>query len=894
MKEFDILSFDGGGSKGVMEMVLLQDVMNTVTLLTQNPDKLFKMISQKDDLFTTATERCELADELKYVQNPIHPTEVFDMMVGTSTGGLISFALVGGKKNGDGQRVPMSIQEVIEMYKLATPRIFQVSGCWAKFMNWLTNKVAGMPIFPYTQDGISGLLDEYYGNTTLKDFESKCIAAAVARRFDVNEKEGYDTLELFDTRSTVSHKVTEVLKASADAPMFFITPTYVGDVPYVDGGVGGNCPLAQAIPRMRELTKFGRLNSVLSIAPPRLCLGKIPERGQRLYWMQYFPCQMSDGYAVFMDTKKHYTEATFQRLYPKSIESEAFLMDELDVDAMIDCVETEKRMDPLYFQGILTSAIVIAARIMPQDKQLEFFQVCEVVIEWSMKKQNHETGIYIAKALNKLIKDGFLSTKASYYLGYYYFELEMFEQAKEELEKNKEDFTLSLENNVEMMNLRHKVLITLGRTHHQLSNFDIAEDYLKQALNISESDANIFIYLSKAQLELNLFNQALENASIALSKLKNDQNAWLNKAYCLLIMERFKEAIDILQIIQCTDELIKARKFGYMGYCYFNLGDFKQSLKYHEQSLQLWKSIPEDKYDPNIIESYLYAGLAYLATANYYKALKNIETGLKFATEMFAPLTSHPLIARCRCKIGYLLLEVGDYDDSLKALKKALKMQEDVYEECGKQHPTMTRTYLGLANTLLQMSRLDQALDNVQNGIAMVQKLLPGCLTHCELLISKTQILIKMDEGSKARSELDEAKTLLDQILEPGSTLPIQGIIARMESKLLIQDELLDDALIKAQASLDILNKSYGDFSHPQQALTYELLGNLMALKNDKVPAKLNFEKALELLEAIFGEHEKHPLIDRIQIQLENLNYPHKIMNYLNYLYFEDKSTKGQ
>ena len=61
MREFDILSFDGGGSKGVMEMVLLQDVMNTVTLLTQNPDKLFKMIGQKDDLFTTATERCELA-----------------------------------------------------------------------------------------------------------------------------------------------------------------------------------------------------------------------------------------------------------------------------------------------------------------------------------------------------------------------------------------------------------------------------------------------------------------------------------------------------------------------------------------------------------------------------------------------------------------------------------------------------------------------------------------------------------------------------------------------------------------------------------------------------------------------------------------------------------------
>ena len=263
-------------------------------------------------------------------------------------------------------------------------------------------------------------------------------------------------------------------------------------------------------------------------------------------------------------------------------------------------------------------------------------------------------------------------------------------------------------------------------------------------------------------------------------------------------------------------------------------------------------------------------GLAYLATANYYKALKNIETGLKFATEMFAPLTSHPLIARCRSKIGYLLLEVGEYDGSLKALKKALSMQEDVYEECAKQHPTMTRTYLGLANTLFQMSRLDQALDNVQNGIAMVEKLLPGCLTHCELLVCKTQILIKMD-GSKAKVEVDKAKIILDQMLEQGFILPIQGIIARMECELLIQDGLLDDALIKAQDSLDILNKSYGEFSHPQQAIAYELLGNLMAWKDDKVAAKLNFEKALQLLEAIFGEHQKHPLIDKIQVELQNL-----------------------
>ena len=52
------------------------------------------------------------------------------------------------------------------------------------------------------------------------------------------------------------------------------TPSRIGDHLYIDGGVGGNCPLAQAIPRMRELSKGGHPHSVLSISPPQFNCGK--------------------------------------------------------------------------------------------------------------------------------------------------------------------------------------------------------------------------------------------------------------------------------------------------------------------------------------------------------------------------------------------------------------------------------------------------------------------------------------------------------------------------------------------------------------------------------------------------------------------------------------------
>ena len=99
MKSFDILSLDGGGSRGVMELVILRDVMKTVTLLKDDPSLFIPYLNNEDgtnDFFDNSTDRLNFANLLESVKSPIHPTEVFDMIVGTSTGAQIAFGLVGG------------------------------------------------------------------------------------------------------------------------------------------------------------------------------------------------------------------------------------------------------------------------------------------------------------------------------------------------------------------------------------------------------------------------------------------------------------------------------------------------------------------------------------------------------------------------------------------------------------------------------------------------------------------------------------------------------------------------------------------------------------------------------------------------------------------------------
>ena len=72
-KEVNVLSFDGGGATGVMEMIILDDIMNTTTLLTTQPKSIQSLLTSKS-FFQTVEERQSFSNLLSNVQAPIHPT----------------------------------------------------------------------------------------------------------------------------------------------------------------------------------------------------------------------------------------------------------------------------------------------------------------------------------------------------------------------------------------------------------------------------------------------------------------------------------------------------------------------------------------------------------------------------------------------------------------------------------------------------------------------------------------------------------------------------------------------------------------------------------------------------------------------------------------------------
>lgn len=80
----DILSFDGDGRSGVMEAAIL---MGLAIMLWHNPTSLQYLIKNE-----YALKDCNIVGrllrQLENIGDPIHPTAIYDMIVGTNTRGF--------------------------------------------------------------------------------------------------------------------------------------------------------------------------------------------------------------------------------------------------------------------------------------------------------------------------------------------------------------------------------------------------------------------------------------------------------------------------------------------------------------------------------------------------------------------------------------------------------------------------------------------------------------------------------------------------------------------------------------------------------------------------------------------------------------------------------------
>jgi len=218
-KDRYILCLDGGGMRGIIPVVILK--------------KFYSMLSGKEE-------------KTNY---PI--TSYFDLIAGTSTGGLIATALTCGtgmKQSQTGHGYQTDLQGLIDIYKADGKTIFPQE-LFTNILNPISDKYPVQPI--------ENLLKSWYEDTLF------CKAKIPTLVMSYNASLGLP----FEMTSTENKELLawEVARSTSAAPTYF-SPYKIGKNLLIDGGVIANNPSLYAYKYAKRLYPDCKNFHILSLS----------------------------------------------------------------------------------------------------------------------------------------------------------------------------------------------------------------------------------------------------------------------------------------------------------------------------------------------------------------------------------------------------------------------------------------------------------------------------------------------------------------------------------------------------------------------------------------------------------------------------------------------------
>lgn len=172
--------------------------------------------------------------------------EVFDLVAGTSTGGILALGLT---KPGEDGGPEYSARKLIALYETEGGRIFDRS-VWHRI-----HSVGGLAEEKYPATGIEEVALEYFGDVRLSQAHKEVLVTAYKiekrgpwffkRRHALDRKEGFNPF------------MREVVRATSAAPTYFeplqLKVGSLGNRAFIDGGVHSNNPAMCAYVEARKI-----------------------------------------------------------------------------------------------------------------------------------------------------------------------------------------------------------------------------------------------------------------------------------------------------------------------------------------------------------------------------------------------------------------------------------------------------------------------------------------------------------------------------------------------------------------------------------------------------------------------------------------------------------------
>ena len=209
-----ILSIDGGGIRGIIPGQILVSL-----------EKKLKKRSKKPD-----GRLCDY----------------FDLIAGTSTGGILTCLYLTPDKNSP-KRPRFSSEEAVELYLERGDEIFDVS-FWQKIKSG-----GGILDEKYSADELEESLRDYFGDLKLSELLKPCIVTS----YDIKRRRThFFTKQKAEKKQGRNFYVRDVARATSAAPTYFEVSQIKSltniNYPLIDGGVFANNPTLSAYAEARK------------------------------------------------------------------------------------------------------------------------------------------------------------------------------------------------------------------------------------------------------------------------------------------------------------------------------------------------------------------------------------------------------------------------------------------------------------------------------------------------------------------------------------------------------------------------------------------------------------------------------------------------------------------
>jgi patatin-like phospholipase/acyl hydrolase len=213
-----ILSIDGGGIRGIIPAVILDQIE-------------------------------------KSKGKPV--AELFDLIAGTSTGGIIAVCLT---KPGNGNKPEYSALDIVKLYEKEGSKIFNKT-LWKSVMS-LGNLVDEK----YSHKGIEEVLQTYLGDTRL----SQCLTEVIIPCYETERRfTFFFKSHKAKSDATYNYMLREVARSTSAAPTYFEPSKVIAEPPVnyyslIDGGVFANNPAMCAYVEAKKI--FGEEEDFLVVS----------------------------------------------------------------------------------------------------------------------------------------------------------------------------------------------------------------------------------------------------------------------------------------------------------------------------------------------------------------------------------------------------------------------------------------------------------------------------------------------------------------------------------------------------------------------------------------------------------------------------------------------------